>query len=184
MIEFEKFVEYLVDNWKTEKKLILENVGLSGLSNRQYGDKAEKYILGKVKSLTPKYQAYITKGSQTPADIISVARRNGYWHIMLIQVKSSKDKTSIYKLDKNDKKAFDEFAKFVKTCIDKFSSYSKYKDKLIVISTGYSGILRTENNSRISHRLVETKYFKIFKKNALGLKMNEIEEKIKVSHKL
>ena len=184
MKNFKEFTEFLVDNWRTEKRIILESVGLEGLSNREYGDKAETYILKKVKALIPKYEVYLSKGSQTPADILSVARRNGYWHIMLIQVKSSSDKNTIYKLNEDDKKVFKEFAKFVKSSINKFEPLKEYSDKSIIISTGYSAVLRIENNNKIIHKLIESKAFNFFKKNAIKLDINKFKEIVTLAHKL
>lgn len=89
MKDFEVFTTYVVKKWRGDKVALLASTGLNGLSNREYGDLAEIFVQ---KKLNPNYKAFITTGSQSPADIIAVARRNGYWHIMLVRVKSSNDK--------------------------------------------------------------------------------------------
>ena len=97
MKNFEKFVNHIVTKWRVESKLILEKGGLGvPMPNRKAGDYAEKFIINKIGQLTPAYKSFLASGSQTPADIYSIARRDGYWHIMLIQVKSSKVKDNIY----------------------------------------------------------------------------------------
>lgn len=180
MKNFDNFVQYVVKKWRQEKKTILENAGLSGLSNREYGDLAEDYVLKRVEKLTPTYTAFKSNGSQTPADILACSRRNGYWHIMLIQVKSSKDKNTIEKLDSNKKKVFNEFAKFLKAEITNSGLLNEYKTKPIIISNGYAGVLRTSTG----HILIEGKGFKIFKRNSSQLDIDDIIEKVKESHEL
>lgn len=180
MINFENFVIHVVNKWRTEKKIILERGGLAGISNREYGDLAENYILKRIGNLVPNYKAQKSAGSQSPADILSVGRRNGYWHIMLVQVKSSSTKDSIAKLDDLDKKVFDEFAKFLKSEIIKSGLLDQYKDKPIIISTGYAAVLRTKT----AHRLVESKAFKLFTLNSSNLNATDVREKVRTAHNL
>jgi hypothetical protein len=180
MKNFDKFVQHIVNKWRQEKKLILENVGLGGLSNREYGDLAEDFILKRITKLTPKYDAVKSNGSQSPADILACARRNGYWHFMLIQVKSSNDKDNIEKLDADQKKVFDEFCKFLKREISISGHLDDYKEKPIIISNGYAAVLRTTTG----HRLIEGKAFKIFKVNSYDLDTEDIKGKVTETHKL
>lgn len=180
MKNFDEFVKHIVANWRAEKKAILEQVGLGVPSNREYGDLAEDYILKRIKKLEPNYNAQKTSGSQSPADIISVARRNGYWHIMLIQVKSSPAKETIEKLKENDKKVFDEFAKFIKKEIVESELLKDYRKKPIIISNGYAGVLRTKT----AHRLASVQSYKIFKLNASLLNISDVKQKIKIAHRL
>ncbi|WP_233862340.1 hypothetical protein [Tenacibaculum piscium] len=182
MKNFELFVNEIVNQWRSEKKTLFESAGLSGLSNRENGDLAEDYILRKVEKLKPKYNGMKSTGSQTPSDIFAVARRNGYFHIMLIQVKSSTNKSGIYKLNENDKKAFDELAKFVKRQIGISEHMKNYRKSSIIISTGYAGVYR--NEKPIKHNLIESKEFKIFKRNTSNLDMKKIKEIIVLAHKL
>ena len=109
MKNFEDFVKHIVNKWKVEKTILLSEHGLAGLANRTYGDKAEEYIKRKAEALTPNYAAFISPGSQSPADIMAVARRNGYWHIMLIQVKSSNSENSIYQLTEEESQVEDKW---------------------------------------------------------------------------
>lgn len=184
MKNFELFVGEIVTNWRTEKKTIIENAGLGKPSNRVIGDLAEDYILRKVNSLKPNYQGIKSIGSQTPSDIFCVARRNGYWHIMLIQVKSSTSKNGIYKLNENDKKVFDEFAKFIKSQIGNSDYMVNYKNSPLIISNGYAGVFRNENGKIVKHSLVETKAYKIFKINSTKLDLTDIKKRVIEAHKL
>lgn len=180
MENFEEFVGYVVKKWRKEKKGILEHANLGWLSNREYGDLAEDYILRQTKKLIPKYSAFKSTGSQSPADIFAYSRRNGYWHIMLIQVKSSGSKTQIEKLNQTDKKVFIAFAKFIKKEIDSLGLLDSYKTKSVFISTGYAAVLRTKTGNR----LVEAKGFNVLKANTSGLNFDKIKLQIIEAHQL
>ncbi|BDX38890.1 hypothetical protein CYCD_22450 [Tenuifilaceae bacterium CYCD] len=184
MKNFEIFVVHIVKKWKTHKKIILESAGLGELSNREYGDLAEEYVYRKIEKLEPKYYPFQSNGSQSPADIFAVGRRNGYWHIMLIQVKSSDNIETIYRLNSKDLKAFDEFAKFVKSEIKNSGILDEYKIKPIAISTGYAAVLRNKTKLRVSHTLVQGKGFKIFNMNMSSLDIESIKKTISQTHKL
>lgn len=185
MKNFETFVDYVIKKWRTDKDIILESKGLSGLTNREYGDLAEDYIYRKIQKLQPNYAPFFSNGSQSPADILAVGRRNGYWHIMLIQTKSSDNIKDIYQLNTEDIKAFGAFAKFVKSEIINSGILDDYKTKPIIISTGYTSVLRRNLNTRITHTLIEAKAFKKkFKLNASDLDIEAVKKAIDQTHKL
>ena len=185
MKNFEKFVNHIVTKWRVESKLILEKGGLGvPMPNRKAGDYAEKFIINKIGQLTPAYKSFLASGSQTPADIYSIARRDGYWHIMLIQVKSSKVKDNIYELSNTEIKQFSELAKLIKSEITKCNILEDYKKKPILITTGYAGVLSIETNKTLQHRLTKAKAYKLFKMNASNLDFTLINEKLVTSHKL
>lgn len=165
MKNFEEFVKHIVSKWRVEKKTILENSGLGMPVNRVVGDLAEKYIVSKIEKISPKYSSYISKGSQTPSDVFSVARRNGFWHIMLTQVKSSSSKDAIYELNKNEVEQFGALAKFVKAEIKKSGHLESYKNKAIIISIGYAGVHASEVNGKVRFRTVKVKPYKLYRMN-------------------
>ncbi len=182
MKNFNAFVDEIVAQWRSEKNAILESQGLKGISNRKVGDSAEDYILKKISSITPNYTAVKSKGSQTPSDIFAVANRGKYWHIMLIQVKSSQNVNDIYKLNSSEKKVFNEFAKFLKQQINGSSVLKDYCKKSIIISTGYAGVYIDRKIER--HTLKKTEYFNSFRKNMGGIKQISVELKLNLAHKL
>ncbi|WP_339811894.1 hypothetical protein [Zunongwangia profunda] len=182
MKNFELFVNDIISQWRKEKNIILESAGLKGPSNREKGDLAEEYVIRRINKLTPTYNAIKSTGSQTPADIYAVARRNGYWHIMLIQVKSSTNKNNIYKLNENDKKVLNELGKFINKQIVVSEHMINYRKSKILISTGHVDVYRNEKTLR--HSLVNAKGFKVFKRNASTLDMEKIRGIIALSHKL
>ena len=185
MKNFESFVNHIVTKWRTENKIISEKAGLGiSIPNRIAGDFAERYVFNKVDKLIPNYRPYFAKGSQTPSDIYSIARRDGYWHIMLIQVKSSTVKNNIYELNKSDIELFSNLASFIIKEIKKSDILEDYKDKPIIITTGYAGVLSIEFDNKVQHRLSKIKVFKLFKMNASKLDIPNIKEKILISHKL
>lgn len=181
---FKEFVDDIVVKWRKEKKVLLENYGLGGLVNRQYGDRAELFIQRNIENISPKYKAVITTGSQTPADIFAVSRRFGYWHIMLIQVKSSDIQRNIYELNEDEIKAFTIFVKFVKQEFNNFKHFDNYFDKPIIYSTGYAGVQRIESKVLLRHRLIKTKSFKMFKMNASKLDISKVKNDIILAHRL
>ena len=185
MKNFEGFVNHIVTKWRAENKIISEKAGLGmSIPNRTAGDFAEKYIFNKVDKLIPNYKPCLAKGSQTPSDIYSVARRDGYWHIMLIQVKSSTVKNNIYELNKSDIELFSRLASFMIKEIKKSEILADYKDKPIIITTGYAGVLSIEFDNKIQHRLSKIKVFKILKMNATKLNLVDIKGKLIITHKL
>lgn len=182
MKNFETFVNHVVSKWRVEKKTILESYGLGMPSNREVGDMAEKYIVSKIDKLSPAYTSCISKGSQTPSDIYSVARRNGFWHIMLTQVKSS-SKNAIYELNKAEIEQFSALAKFIKSEISLSGHLNIYKTKPIIISIGYAGVHSSEVNGKIRRRTIKVKPYKLFRMNFGKLKVNP-KEAVNNSHKL
>ena len=179
MDKFDEFVKNIVSKWTRDKKKLLENAELGGLSNRQHGDIAEDYILEKVNALG--YESYKTPGSRSPADIIALTWHSYFWHIMLIQVKSSNSGATIYRLNNDDQKELKLFAQFIKRDIVKSTSkLSQYKDHHILISTGCAYVIRNKNNTQ--HKLDDACYFSYV---SMNFKIDEIrEEYLKLIHKL
>ncbi|MFL0150233.1 hypothetical protein V2632_02970, partial [Tenacibaculum maritimum] len=184
MKNFEKFVDEIVIKWRSEKNNILESHGLAGIiiSNREAGDSAEDYILRKVKNLKQKYIVKKSKGSQSPSDIFAVAGRGRFWHIMLIQVKSSTDQNSIYELSSNEIKVFGEFAKFLKKELKSSELMKSYKDSSIVISTGYAGVYNNMKSNR--HSLWKSNNFNSYKSSMSTVKDPNLKLKIDLAHSL
>ncbi|WP_298507487.1 hypothetical protein [uncultured Kordia sp.] len=182
MKNFELFVDETVTKWRLKKKYILENQGLAGVSNRESGDSAENYILRKIGGLPQNYIGKKSKGSQSPADIFAVARRGRFWHIMLIQVKSSENKNNIYTLNEEDKKVLNEFAKFFKKELRASKTMSNYKNSAVIISAGYAGVFNDLKNRK--HFLKDTKHFKSFKKNMPDINSIKLNLKIALAHSL
>jgi hypothetical protein len=184
MKNFEEFVKHIVSKWRVEKKTILERQGLGMPANRIIGDLAEKYIVSKINKLSPKYSSFISNGSQTPSDIYSVARRNGYWHIMLTQVKCSASKDAIYELNKIEVEQFAALAKFIEAEIVSFGLLDPYKIKSVIISIGYAGVHTTEVGGSIRHRTVKVKPYKLFRMNFGKLDIPQTARAVNKSHDL
>ena len=185
MKNFEAFVNHIVAKWRTEKEILLEEGGqLAAPSNREVGDMAEKYVVSKIDNLATNYTSYIAAGSQTPSDIYSVGRRNGYWHIMLLQVKCSKDKKKIHKLDDNEIKGLEILAKFVKSEIETSDILKDYKKKAIIISIGYAGVHSNQTLNPIRHYLDDTEFYKLFRINSAKLDMHQVKEAVIRTHEL
>lgn len=184
MKNFNLFVEHIVSTWRTEKEIILAREGLHVPSNREEGDLSERYVVSRIDKISPNYTSIISKGSQSPSDIYSVARRKNYWHIMLIQVKSSRFKNSIYKLDNKDIIKFEALAKFIKEEIPKSLILENYRKKPIVISIGYAGIYSNHEVNPTRHYLIETECFKMYRLNSSGLDLSSVKKSVLLSHEL
>lgn len=185
MRKFDDFVEHIVNKWRVEKQILLREGGQLGApSNREAGDLAEKYIVSKIKNLATNYTCHIAKGSQTPADIYCVGRRFGYWHIMLLQIKSSRNKDSIHKLDEDEVKGLEILAKFIKTEIETGIILKDYKKKEIIISIGYAGVYSNHDLNPPRNYLMDTKFYKLYKMNSAKLDMYQVKDTVIKTHEL
>lgn len=159
------------------------NVGLSGtLPNRVAGDKAEQAVVRKLSKI--KYEAYITPGSKSPADIFAVKRRQGYWHIMLIQVKSSGKVSTIKKLNKDKTDELNEFGKFVKAQFKTVELMKDYSEKPVLISTGYVAVHSLESKSGLRNLVKSTELYSVFRTNFSNVDFAKAKEKVEVAHNL
>lgn len=183
MRNFEEFVDEVVYKWRLQKAKTIESYGLGFYdSNREKGDLAEDYVVRKIKALSRDYICKKSKGSQSPSDIFSIIKIGRFWHIMLIQVKSSEKKDSIYKLNESEKKVLNEFAKFFKKELNTSEKLSRYRDKGVVISTGYAGVFNDIKNRR--HSLKDVKYFNTFQKNIPKEDIIKLKIRIALRYKL
>lgn len=181
---FEDFVQYVAIKWRV-RKIILEKGGvLEGVSRREQGDAAEDWVVKRIGTSNPTYKVVKSPGSRTPADIYTIARRKDYWHIMLIQVKSSFEKDSIYELSKNDIKVFDELAKVLIESAKSVKWRKVYGDKTIIVSTGYAGVWRIETNNGVQHRLQEAYAFTLMGENITAVSFNDAHDAITNAHEL
>lgn len=165
------------------KKVIFERGGLAGAaSNRYSGDAAEEYILRRIIGMPQSCLGKKSKGSQSPADIFAVANRGRYWHIMLVQVKSSERQESIYVLNDAEKKVLNEFAKLFKKELGLSKTMSNYKNSAVIITAGYAGVFNDKKNNR--HLLKDTKFFSSYKRNMSGVVDLKLNFKIALAHSL
>lgn len=181
MKNFELFTNHIVHlNGDLPKGM---NAGLSGpLPNRVAGDKAEQYIVRKLNKLN--YEAYITPGSKSPADIFAAKRRQGYWHIMLIQVKSSRNVSTIKKLNKTKVQELKDLGKFVKEQLKKVEMMNDYANKPILVSTGYAAVHSLESKSGLRNLIKETEFYSAIRSNFSRVDFAKAKEKAEESHNL
>ena len=183
MKNFDVFVDDVVSKWRSEKKIILERGGLAGVAdNRSAGESAEDYVLRRIKGLPQNYFGKKSRGSRSPADIFAVANRGRFWHIMLIQVKSSRQQKNIYTLNEDEIKVLNEFAKFFKKELGSSKTMINYKQSAVVVSTGYAGVYYDRKNNK--HFLKEKRHFSSFKRNMSGVKDDKLDLKIAFAHSL
>ncbi|QYJ67973.1 hypothetical protein [Flavobacterium litorale] len=180
MKNFDLFVDEIVNSWRSDKF-----EGLNGpppTNNREAGDNAENYISRKIKKSLKGYSCKKSLGSQTPADIFAIKKIDSYWHIMLIQVKSSIDKSKIVILNYDDKQKLNAFAKYLKRELLTSDLFTRYKNSKIVISTGYAGVYYNTKTNR--NYLVKTDYFNLFRHKISQEDLKKIRPKIIFTHNL
>jgi len=181
MKNFKEFIHIVVSlNGDLPRGL---NAGLAGsLPNRVIGDKAEQAVVRRLENI--KYKACITPGSKSPADIFAVRRRQGYWHIMLIQVKSSGHISKIKKLNDTKVEELNELGKFVKAQIKSAPIMNVYADKPVLISTGYVGVHSLETKSGMRNLLKETIFYTIFRSNFSNVDLSKAKKTAEIAHTL
>lgn len=158
---FDEIVDHAVANWRT-KRLSMNN-GLGGPSeNFPRGVAAEEYIIGKIMKLpTGMYYARQSNTrSHSPADVCAIGRRHKFWHIMLIQVKSSTDKNSIASEIATYTEGLKGFALDVKELVKSTAQ----GNQPLVITYGYAGVYTNTNNNNSRH-LQEALYLGNFRSN-------------------
>jgi hypothetical protein len=153
---FQDFVDSTVNSWPKVKKKILNENGLAGIpdiSNREQGDQAERYIKDKLKSKYSSASVGITPGSKSPADIFSLRYVKNldtpFYHLMLIQVKSSKKKETIYQLNENEIKVFERFSGFAFDSLLNYGLHDNIDDSNLIVSFGIAGVWASKAGSRL-----------------------------------
>ena len=178
MKNFKKFVDSVVAKWRNEKPTIIAKLGAVLPSNRVMGDWAEKNVVNKIKELKPEYIVFLSKGSQSPADIYAISKRLSFYHIMLIQVKSSITYDDIVKLNEEDLKLYYELGKMVK---DEFKKqYPEFKEKPVLISMGYIGVFNEVKKGKTLPILLNSFVYKTYVSNfgnVDSVKANELVRK-------
>ena len=163
--DFEQIVDLVVTQWPKREKKLFEGGGLIGIPSRKMGDIAEDYIVTRISAITPNYTIIKSKGSRTPADIYALAKHKDYWHIILIQVKSSLQKDKIVSLNESDIKLFNELGETVRDVFKESVFSNKHGNKSILISNGYAGVWRIKTDAGHRHRLEKTRIFTLFRHN-------------------
>lgn len=163
MENFKKFVDTVVSKWRNEKPSIIAQLGLALPSNRIMGDWAEKEVVRRIQTLKPKYEVFLSKGSQTPADVYAVFKRQSFYHIMLLQVKSSATFENIIKLNDSDLKLYYELGKMVKKEFKK--QYPELKEKPLLISMGYIAVFNEVKKGKVIPMIFRSYVYKNYISN-------------------
>lgn len=160
---FENFVQQIVYDWPERQKITLAKGG--EISARHIGDKAENYILYRVKKSIKSYYPVKTKGSRTPADIYAIYDYKDFFHIMLIQVKcSTKGEDKIKKLNREEEEELFELAKFVYAKYLQSDFSKSNNNKSSIITTGYAGVYF----KKVRHSLYDTHFIHSYPENIEG----------------
>lgn len=163
MKDFKKFVDSVVVKWRSERPTIMAKLGAVLPANRIMGDWAEKNVVNRVKELRPEYTVFLSKGSQSPADIYAISKRQSFYHIMLVQVKSSISYNDIVKLNEEDLKLYYELGKIVKEEFKK--QYPEFKDKPLLVSMGYIGVFNEVKRGKTFPMVLNSFVYKTYVSN-------------------
>ena len=163
MKDFKKFVDTIVSKWRKEKPTLIAKLGLALPANRIMGDWAEQAVVKNIKTLKPEYEVYLSKGSQSPADVYAICKRQSFYHIMLIQVKSSKTIEDVIKLNENELKLYFELGKMVKQEFKK--QYPELKNKPLLVSIGYIAVLNEVKRRKVVSMIFRSYLYKSYVSN-------------------
>lgn len=163
MKDFKEFVDTVVSNWRNKKSAIIAQLGLALPANRIMGDWAEKEVVKRIKTLKPEYKVYLSKGSQSPADVYAICKRQSFYHIMLIQVKSSSTFEDVICLNNTDLKMYYELGKMVKKEFKK--QYPELKEKPLLISMGYIAVFNEVKKGKVIPMVFRSYVYKNYVSN-------------------
>ena len=177
MENFKIFVNTTVSNWQTEKPTLLAQLGLALPANRVIGDWAEQEVVKRIKTLKPQYEVCLSKGSQSPADVYAICKRQSFYHIMLIQVKSSTTFEDVICLNDTDLKLYYELGKMVKKEFKK--QYPELKEKPLLISMGYIAVLNKVEKEKIVPVIFRSYIYKRYVSNFGNVDISKAKELVR-----
>jgi hypothetical protein len=184
MKDFNLIVDEIVKNWKQKEILLLKEGGLVGVSKRRQGDIAEDFVVSLAEDLPYFRTIEKSKGSKSPADVYSLYRRPDFWHLMLIQVKSSVNKDKIHLLNKDEIKEMKELVKVARITINNSDEAKIFWDKSFIISAGYAGVWRIEAENFTRHKLIHTDLFEAKRLNKIEIDEDSAMTAISKAHLL
>lgn len=160
---FKDFVEYTVDAWNSSGKAdllvtIRNPVEAVKMTASEIGTVGEEYVASLLVDLG--YDAVISPGSRSPADVWAIQKYEDFIHIALTQVKTSYDIPR--KLGKEEIKALKAFADFVWQSLDEYPDVS---DNIIesgkIISSGYAGVMIVDDKGIIQPYVFNSKFIDV-----------------------
>jgi hypothetical protein len=179
MENFKKFVDTVVSKWRNEKPSIIAQLGLALPGNRIMGDWAEKGVVRRIQTLKPIYKVFLSKGSQTPADVYAVCKRQSFYHIMLLQVKSSATFENVIILNEADLKLYYELGKMVKKEFKK--QYPELKEKPLLISMGYIAVFNEVKKGKVIPMIFRSYVYKNYISNFGNVDILKAKELVRKS---
>ena len=157
---FKDFVEYAVEAWRNSGKadlleVIRNPVEALKMTAPEIGMAGEEYVASLLTDLG--YDAVISPGSRSPADVWAIQKYEDFIHIALTQVKTSYDMPR--KLGKEEIKALKDLDDFV---WESLAEYPEVSAEVIesgrIISCGYAGVMLIENDNKIQPYVFNSKF--------------------------
>jgi hypothetical protein len=171
----EKFVHDVHAKWQKTHR------GLGGLFSKVVGDEGEAYIL-KILSNKHGFDAVLTPASQTPVDVFGIKWRGYFYHIVMVQVKTSTEK-SVYKLNSKELTAITDFGRFVKEEYLNSPLYESFNQKPIVFSVGLANV-KNHRPNQPRCTLVEADFINWYWSKLPKDKVTRIKELVDETHVL
>ncbi len=184
MKNFELFIRECTHMWHSENTTSLNIEQLKKQRESEFDGLAEYYIIRRVANLKPSYTGIKSKDVYPQSYVFCISLRQGYWHIMLLQVKKSINKCNKELITTKEMSDLHNFAKFIKYRI-RFSEYlENYRNNAMIISSGAVKIESVKIGQLIHHKITNTKMFKIYKKSGKELNMIDVKRQVRKMHKL
>lgn len=148
------------------------------LATVELGNKGELFV--KERLSDRKYRALLSAASRTPSDVWDIADMGNYYHIMLIQVKTTKGDRPA-ELTQENVNELKTLASFVVQRLKKSSKVPKdFSDKPLVLSIGYSGIVLSGDQAHVDSA---TCYYMWYADN-LANNLDGVRAQVQTAHRL
>lgn len=194
---FESFVADTISKWDEFKtkinkdRPVLRNIekainelkeSLASASNYDIGRRGEMFVKSIIEN--KKYGAMLSPGSKSPADVWSFSFLDDFFHLALIQVKTTDGKDQApERLNEEKIKELELFCLFVYECLQNSTITPSIMDGVpVLVSVGYAGVAFNDNDEPSLYRA--GRCFHVTYTRVLDQKWNEYERYILGFHRL
>jgi hypothetical protein len=163
VLKFDEYVELLIEEALTAYEL---------------GNEGELFVKDILSG--KKYHASLSAASRTPSDVWGIADLGEYYHIMLVQVKTSGGDRPA-ELSGETVLNLKALATFVLQRLKMSSKVpSGFTDKPLVLSIGYAGIILSGKQKEVK----STKCYNYWRSRNLATNLDNIKAQLKTAHRL
>lgn len=150
---FEDFVDEVVGSWTNGEKIAED------LSN-DIGEAGEEYINEQLTNLRYLH-AKRSEGSKSPSDVYAIKDFGAFIHIAMVSVKATAHEESATSLSNDEESKAKAFPLFVKKALLASKKIDqKIKDRKIVFTMGYAGVVFKDKSNLKYPKKVDSKVMK------------------------